>query len=48
MLFLMEAFFAVTAVCAVNLAPMPAFVAFLFMALTFGIFVFILVQTFRK
>ena len=48
MLFLMEAFFAFTAVCAVKLMPMPAFVSFLFMGLTFGIIVFILVQTFRK
>ena len=48
MLFVMEAFFGCTALCAVNLAPMPAFVAWLFMAITGGNIVFILVQTFRK
>ena len=48
MLFAMEVFFAVTAVCAVKLMPMPALVTRLFMGLTFGTVVFILVQTFRK
>ena len=48
MLFLMEAFFGFTAVCAVRQAPMPSFVSFTFMGLSFGIVVFILVQTFRK
>ena len=48
MLFVMEAFFGCTAVCAVNLAPMPAFVSYLFMGLIFCSIVFILVQTFRK
>lgn len=48
MLFLMEAFFGFTAVCAVRQMPMPSFVSFTFMGLSFGIVVFILVQTFRK
>ena len=48
MLFVMEAFFGCTAVCAVNLAPMPAFISYLFMGLIFCSIVFILVQTFRK
>lgn len=48
MLFASEAFFGFTAVCAVNLAPMPAFVSYLFMGLIFCSIVFILVQTFRK
>ena len=48
MLFAMEAFFGVTAICAVKLAPMPAFVTWLFMAITGGSILFILVQTFRK
>ena len=48
MLFAMEVFFGVTAICAVNLAPMPAFVTYLFLTITGGSVVFILVQTFRK
>ena len=48
MLFLLESFFACTAVCAVLQRPIPSFVSFLFMGLIFGIIVFILVQTFRK
>ena len=47
-LFAMEVFFGVTAICAVNLAPMPAFVIYLFLTITGGSVVFILVQTFRK
>ena len=48
MLFAMEAFFGVTAICTVRLVPMPAFVPFVLMAITGGSIVFILVQTFRK
>ena len=48
MLFAMEAFFGGTAVCAVRQTPLPAFVTFLFMAITAGSILFILVQTFRK
>ena len=48
MLFLMEGFFSCTAVCSALLRPLPSFVSYLFMGLTAGIIVFILVQTFRK
>ena len=48
MLFLMEAFFACTAVCIVQLAPIPAFISYLFMALLGLCIVYILVQSFRK
>ena len=48
MLFAMEAFFACVAVCTVRLAPMSAFVTYLFMTVTAGCIIFILIQTFRK
>ena len=48
MLFVLEAFFAATAVCTVRQTAMPAFVTYLFMTITGGSILFILVQTFRK
>ena len=48
MLFASEAFFGVTAICAVKLMPLPAFIGYLFMTVTAGSIILILVQTFRK
>ena len=48
MLFLMEAFFAYTAVCSATLSPMSGFVPPLFIGVIMVIIVYILIQTFRK
>ena len=48
MLFASEAFFGATAICAARLMPLPAFAGYLFMTITAGCIIFILVQTFRK